>query len=376
MHADDDDLGLMNLRWPTPVEDELPPGEPPAGESATTPQRESMRDLLEEEIQQARANGTPLPPVGVAAPQPAVVPPPEVWMPQQPAPQPVPVAPPPQPPVRPISRRLFLTLQTIPDFDRVSRLRLPELPAMPDSCEYDSLPNPQDLVKSRKHGTTITNLIEKENPPREWLEALLVSELTVEPSKQRQKLIALCQERIGRFDQVQDAIADRIVVLSHVPEYAQVVGLAFSGGDGPVHSVVVGQETRNGDPVSERAVLALLWQSLQAVDCLVTWGNPWSLLYTRSCLVGLKPQMVRKLELEDLSSLVVGARGLGPDSLEDVCQVFDVETQPDPLPNQLLISDSWARQDFSGIQQSSQVRLNMLRRLWQKWEGFHVARHT
>lgn len=364
---DDLDLGLQDLRWPTPEVPVPPPGDAPAGAPVPHP-RDSVPDLLEQEIQQARANGAQVP-IDVAQ-QHGFMPTPPATQADQPAPAPPQPAPRPAPRVvNPIQTRLFVAIQTIPDYDRVAKLRLPELPPLPATVEYDSLPNPAEMSEG-KALKTLQAFIRNAHPPREWIESLMVAE---SHGRNRAGVLAYCEEKIREFDVVHQALADRILSLSAVPEYSKIVGVAFAGGAGPVHSVVVGQQNRNQQDVTERAILALFWQSLKMVETLVCWGDPRSLLYTRSCLVGVSPKSVGPIHLEDLSRFVVGARDLGPHTLEETCEVYGLDVPLDPLPNQLVVSDSWTRGDFTGVQQSAQIRLTMLRRLWQKWEGFHVG---
>ncbi len=373
---EDLDLGLQDLKWPTPPDDPTS-DQPPAGDEVSAP-RDPVPDLLEQEIAAGRVNGTPVPVqiVQQYAMPPAL--PPQPAVPTLVAQQTPQVEAPPQPiklMVRAIERRLFVCLQTIPDYERVAKLRMPELPATPETCEFDDLPNPSDLVKSKMKYQTILELIRKQNPPREWLEAIVFAEeQIIDGRKRRQRVIEECEERIHAFDTVQNAIAERIVTLSGIPEFAQIAGIAFACGDGPVHSLAVGQPTRGGGPISERAILALFWSTVPAVAKVVCWGDCRHLLFTRSCLAGIEPRTIRPIDVEDLSTFVVGDRNMGPHTLEDVCQVYGLEPPIDPLPNQLVVADAVSQQNYTGVQSSSLTRLEMLRRLWMKWEGFHVAR--
>mgnify|MGYP006908220771 FL=1 len=268
-----------------------------------------------------------------------------------------------------INDRLFVQVLTVPDFERMAQLGLPALPPLTAREPVEKLPPVHELANSQRAIKTLLPELEKLNPCVEWCEIFLEME---RGNKNRKQVTDWLENRINGDNEASMRIYQRIDETSMTPEFASVCALSFARGKGAIHTVVVGQKTANAD-VTERALLALFWRMADYSPHIVSWGDPSSMFIARSLICGIDKGTIRDLTVERLDKHVVGS-SIYPHTLSDVCRWYGVGELQDPLQDQEMIANAWSSNEFPTVSRSCEVRLVMLRDLWQRWDGYFVGR--
>jgi hypothetical protein len=196
---------------------------------------------------------------------------------------------------------LYFDIETIPDYSRFEQFGLEPIPepakrATLEECVHGAGKFLDATVEGFK-----ANLL-KLNPCDEYLDQLEIAEKAApKPRKGILDLIAdVRNQDAARLTLIEQQRKEMAVC----PEMNRVVALGWGYADGPVQSLVVGQQNEIGSgPPDELHLLEMFWQLLAAASPVVGFnilGFDLPTIYIRSMLLDVKPS--RRLDLKPWGS--------------------------------------------------------------------------
>jgi len=196
---------------------------------------------------------------------------------------------------------LYFDIETIPDYSRFEQFGMEPIPesakrATLEECVHGAGKFLDATVEGFK-----ANLL-KLNPCDEYLDQLESAEKAApKPRKGILDLIAdVRNQDAARLTLIEQQRKEMAVC----PEMNRVVALGWGYADGPVQSLVVGQQNEIGSgPPDELHLLEMFWQLLAAASPVVGFnilGFDLPTIYVRSMLLDVKPS--RRLDLKPWGS--------------------------------------------------------------------------
>lgn len=183
---------------------------------------------------------------------------------------------------------LYFDIETIPDYDRMDSFGLEPLPPVPREMSASELPD----LNAVRAGTIddLKRALRKLVAPVGWLDELAAAERA---DKGRAGALDAIEAAKKTVQSVIDQHADRLKLLSTVPEFCKVAALGLASGNNEVVSLVLGI-----DGITELDILEAFWEFVSDCSPLVGYNClafDLPVILTRSALLGVLPTKLLSL---------------------------------------------------------------------------------